>query len=391
MGLIVPNRQKPPEPINARPKKGFMGLFGRKKKCPSCGQKLHPSWDQCPFCSGTAGAQTPIAAPMPSQGGKQRTVAISAAVAAGGPSVNIGWLVPLEGPHAGELYQLNGRSVVGTATDCDVVLSDPSISSRHAELFPSGVGFRIQDLGIDQRHLRQRPAGADPRSGRQRHREARPHGVQVQVDELTMRAPLSIAFAFLFGLIGLYATPAQAADSLRLERLDVSHWPTVSMYLVLHRSGRTSGDWPRQGGLQADSRLRRAGFGGGAQDLRETGEPINVVVVAQLSRAHDRGARRPQEGDSRAGRGCDAAPSPSMALLGYSSETKRHLRAHHRPPRPRPANKMVIDTEAPEVHMLDALRTAHRFAQRRAQGRAQADRALLRRHRRQHGRAPSRS
>src|SRR5690349_21798736 len=27
-----------------------MGLFSKKKKCESCGQKLHASWDQCPYC-----------------------------------------------------------------------------------------------------------------------------------------------------------------------------------------------------------------------------------------------------------------------------------------------------------------------------------------------------
>src|SRR5437870_2380913 len=27
-----------------------MGLFSKKVACEGCGQKLHPSWDECPYC-----------------------------------------------------------------------------------------------------------------------------------------------------------------------------------------------------------------------------------------------------------------------------------------------------------------------------------------------------
>ena len=41
-------------------KKKFMGLFSKSNKCPSCGQKLHESWQECPYCgwgkSGGCGA-----------------------------------------------------------------------------------------------------------------------------------------------------------------------------------------------------------------------------------------------------------------------------------------------------------------------------------------------
>ncbi len=42
-------------------KKKKMGLFSKKKVCESCGQKLEPSWDQCPYC-GAGGAQANEAA-----------------------------------------------------------------------------------------------------------------------------------------------------------------------------------------------------------------------------------------------------------------------------------------------------------------------------------------
>jgi len=59
----------------------------------------------------------------------------------------VGWLVPLDGPQTGELFQLKGRAVVGTAADCDAVMKDPSISGRHAEFMATSQGFRVNDLG----------------------------------------------------------------------------------------------------------------------------------------------------------------------------------------------------------------------------------------------------
>ncbi len=55
--------------------------------------------------------------------------------------------MPLDGPQVGELFQLKGRCTVGKAPDCDVVLNDPSISSRHAEFLAGRSGFRVNDLG----------------------------------------------------------------------------------------------------------------------------------------------------------------------------------------------------------------------------------------------------
>ncbi len=128
-------------------KKAKMGLFSKKKKCPGCGEKLHASWDQCPYCGWAEGAA--VSAPSPSGGGdgKARTMAIDMGAQAGGGGAAVGWLVPLEGPQSGELFQLKHRCVVGTAPDCDVVLRDGSISSRHAEFIATGGGFRVNDLG----------------------------------------------------------------------------------------------------------------------------------------------------------------------------------------------------------------------------------------------------
>ena len=144
-----------PAPQAARPKK--MGLFSGKKKCPGCGQKLHASWDECPYCGwGKAAPGAPAAAggaPAPAPGGKQRTMALNIGPMAGGGAAGVsdgmvGWFIPLEGSQAGELFQLRGRAGVGTATDNDIVMVDsPSISGHHCEFIATPNGFRLNDLG----------------------------------------------------------------------------------------------------------------------------------------------------------------------------------------------------------------------------------------------------
>ena len=134
----------------AKAGKKKMGLFSKSRKCESCGQKLHPSWDQCPYCG--AGGKAPEAAaapaPAPTPSPKMRTMAIDAAAGGTTPVGSaVGWLVPLDGPQTGELFQLKGRCVVGKAPDCDVCLNDPSISGRHAEFIAGRTGFRVNDLG----------------------------------------------------------------------------------------------------------------------------------------------------------------------------------------------------------------------------------------------------
>jgi hypothetical protein len=139
---------------NGQKKAAKMGLFSKKKKCPSCGEKLHASWDQCPYCGWSEAAPAaPAAAPAAPAGGggggKMRTMAIDMGGGGGGAvqGSGVGWLVPLDGPQSGELFQLKGRAIVGTAADCDVVMKEPSISGRHAEFMATSQGFRVNDLG----------------------------------------------------------------------------------------------------------------------------------------------------------------------------------------------------------------------------------------------------
>ncbi len=145
--------KKAKAPKNGKQK---MGLFSKKKKCPSCGEKLHASWDQCPYCGwseapGVGAVAAPVSAPSGGGGGggspKMRTMAMDAPQMGAATGSGVGWLVPLDGPQTGELFQLRGRAIVGTAPDCDVVMKEPSISGRHAEFTAAAGGFRVNDLG----------------------------------------------------------------------------------------------------------------------------------------------------------------------------------------------------------------------------------------------------
>lgn len=192
-------QQHTPPPPQAQPSKKKMSWSfpWSKKTCPRCSNKLHKSWDQCPYCGqnqnqpvtagppaaggapgygapapGYGGAPpgggapgygapgygappgAPYGAPMPSPGGAAKTIAMDAAaidaplLATGDRAENVAWLVPLEGALTGELLQIRTRAIIGTADGCEVKLFDAAISGRHAEIVLSqGSRFRINDLG----------------------------------------------------------------------------------------------------------------------------------------------------------------------------------------------------------------------------------------------------
>ena len=56
-------------------------------------------------------------------------------------------LVVVEGAEAGRAIALDGPRTVGTASECDLVLTDDRVSSRHVSVTPSGAGFHVRDLG----------------------------------------------------------------------------------------------------------------------------------------------------------------------------------------------------------------------------------------------------
>jgi len=166
-------------------------MFGGKKVCPNCGQPQEKNWDKCPFCAnmnmGAGGVAMGGGAPMcgiamggapppaggfggfggppppapggygapmgPPMGGAPqmmggapmgggRTVALVAGAAG---QQQLGWIVPLKGPHRGELHTLKAVSVVGKDPTCDVVFNDPFMSGRHATIRAQPNGFVLED------------------------------------------------------------------------------------------------------------------------------------------------------------------------------------------------------------------------------------------------------
>lgn len=124
-------------------------MFGRKKSgrnkvCPN-GHVMAASWDSCPYC--------PDALSAPAGGDGYSTVVLNfdeisgpaGEKQRGGPTV--GWIVALTGDHKGEDFRLkSGKNVVGTAADCDIVLSDRKVSRKHCAIRYEGGAFILADL-----------------------------------------------------------------------------------------------------------------------------------------------------------------------------------------------------------------------------------------------------
>ena len=87
---------------------------------------------------------TPTAPPEPSEA----TVAIDLnAISSQMFQPVVGWIVVLTGELRGRDFRLvDGKNTIGTAADCDVVLTDPYLSSRHAVIRPENGEFTMVDL-----------------------------------------------------------------------------------------------------------------------------------------------------------------------------------------------------------------------------------------------------
>jgi hypothetical protein len=82
-------------------------------------------------------------APPPAMGGGgQKTMMFQGA---SGQTLLVGWLVPLKGPHRGELHSLKQATIVGKDPTCDIVFNDSFMSSRHATIRAQGGSFVLED------------------------------------------------------------------------------------------------------------------------------------------------------------------------------------------------------------------------------------------------------
>jgi pSer/pThr/pTyr-binding forkhead associated (FHA) protein len=60
----------------------------------------------------------------------------------------VGWVVPLTGPNQFQTFKLlQGQTIIGTGDKAHVVVTDTFMSTEHAQILCSPVGFILQDGG----------------------------------------------------------------------------------------------------------------------------------------------------------------------------------------------------------------------------------------------------
>jgi hypothetical protein len=118
----------------------------KKKFCSQCEQRLDKTWDSCPYC-----AQMAVqAAAAPAKLQKLKTQAFVLDASGGPGSVQLlGWLVPLQGAHRGELFTLQPKNIIGNGQDPTVTLSlnDKFMSGKHAEIIAENGLWILRDTG----------------------------------------------------------------------------------------------------------------------------------------------------------------------------------------------------------------------------------------------------
>jgi len=121
--------------------------------CMNCGSQLQADWDMCPFC-GTPVGQTTSSAPQLAIGMPQPQDTGEKTVALNLDELNkknvrsvVGWIVAQNGNHRGEDFRIyDGKNILGTAADCDIVITDPYLSARHCTIRHEGGNFQIMDI-----------------------------------------------------------------------------------------------------------------------------------------------------------------------------------------------------------------------------------------------------
>lgn len=117
----------------------------KKKFCTQCQQQLDKTWDSCPYCAQMA--QQAAAAPAKLQKMKTQALVLDAAGQAGSMQL-CGWIVPLQGPHRGELYTLQPTSTFGNdPSKCTFCMQDKFMSGKHAEIKAENGLWILKDAG----------------------------------------------------------------------------------------------------------------------------------------------------------------------------------------------------------------------------------------------------
>ena len=130
--------------------------MGDNYACVGCGAPLDSDWEVCPYCGTNqedegGGA---LAAPSGRGGGfddssasDEKTVSIDLNQLQGKKRELVGWLVATSGTHRGEDFRIfDGKNVLGTAADCDIVVTDPYLSAKHCTVRHENGNFVLIDL-----------------------------------------------------------------------------------------------------------------------------------------------------------------------------------------------------------------------------------------------------
>jgi hypothetical protein len=124
------------------------------------GHQMEDSWEVCPYCQrtgyqsprGTASLaktrlesdalpQTNVAPPL---AGPRKTVLLSDAIR---KTALVGWVVVMDGDQKGEDFRIrDGQNIIGSAPDSDIVLTDRTVSSKHASIRYKDGKFFLSDL-----------------------------------------------------------------------------------------------------------------------------------------------------------------------------------------------------------------------------------------------------
>lgn len=122
--------------------------------CMNCGSDLQSDWDMCPYCGtpvGQVGSSAPqplVGTPAPIENNGEKTVALNLDQLNQSEQRSVvGWIVAQNGNHRGEDFRIyDGKNIIGTAADCDIVITDPYLSAKHCTIRHENGNFQLTDL-----------------------------------------------------------------------------------------------------------------------------------------------------------------------------------------------------------------------------------------------------
>jgi hypothetical protein len=155
----------------------------------------------------------------------------------------------------------------------------------------------------------------------------------------------------------LASSTAFAAEKLKIERLSWVKSPTVRQYLTyVDSDGRViTGASGENFKLVLDAAEQT--IVPTSTTFDQTGETINVVVVAQVSASMQEVLEEVRRGIRNLADGLDAKTKPKMALIGFAADTKKLSDMANPADVESAAGTMAIDNEGVETHMLDAVKS----------------------------------